>query len=704
MFYNVSLKLFVRLCATVLACLCMVNSGSAATSSQPPMQIIIFHSSITSIDWTELFNLGLNRAFQQSSLGNVKITYEYLNVEESTPSVATAKRLDEAFSQQRFNLVIIADNAAYKYIAESRQDRMDSVPVIFCDLLRNEKPQMQKNKNMTVVQLDLSVIDTMQAAAKMFPSRKKMLIVCDSHSMSAQIARQHVSKELANHKSDMQVEYCSAPTLDELQKLLAELDDSYTALLLCYKQDANGLQYSYKQSASAICRSSRVPVFGLLSGYSNLGIIGGKLANGYELGHFTAEVSLKILSRRLDPAGNYIFEIPNNFEFDWNVMRRFGVSEKQLPFQSKVINKPENPYFKLLLWSIAIFVIAIFQSIIIIAILYARKREKITSQALKSSERQLRSLTENLPDIIFRVDRKGNYSYINQAVERTLSIKAEDMIARTVSRLKMPESSPDSEGNEIIAVFKDGMMRTREDIFPLANGGNLIIESRLVPERDEKGAIENVLCICRDVTSRKMAEKELNMRHYIIENSNSAIMILRANGAVYFSNEAASRLLGFNRGEMRQMHFHHLNFDRNQRNFPSLLQKIKAGQGLHCESSYTQKDGRRVPVELVFSYFSVENEEFVCLFMFDITERKNFEEELRHAKEKAEQSDRLKSTFLANMSHEVRTPLNGILGFAELLKYSSPDQEEQQKFIDIIYDSGNTLLQIINDILDISKI
>jgi len=85
-------------------------------------------------------------------------------------------------------------------------------------------------------------------------------------------------------------------------------------------------------------------------------------------------------------------------------------------------------------------------------------------------------------------------------------------------------------------------------------------------------------------------------------------------------------------------------------------------------------------------------------------ERTRFFEDLMHAKEKAEESDRLKSAFLANMSHEIRTPMNGILGFSDLLKTPNLAGDEQQKYISIIEKSGKRMLNIINDIVDISKI
>ncbi|MDY0104046.1 MAG: PAS domain S-box protein [Lentimicrobium sp.] len=92
-----------------------------------------------------------------------------------------------------------------------------------------------------------------------------------------------------------------------------------------------------------------------------------------------------------------------------------------------------------------------------------------------------------------------------------------------------------------------------------------------------------------------------------------------------------------------------------------------------------------------------------CVFQ-DITEKKQALEELVIAKEKAEEADRLKSAFLANMSHEIRTPMNGILGFSNLLKEPQLTGDQQQKYINIIERSGTRMLNIINDIIDISKI
>ena len=88
----------------------------------------------------------------------------------------------------------------------------------------------------------------------------------------------------------------------------------------------------------------------------------------------------------------------------------------------------------------------------------------------------------------------------------------------------------------------------------------------------------------------------------------------------------------------------------------------------------------------------------------DIDYRVRVEEQLKQALVKAEESDRLKSSFLANMSHEIRTPMNGIIGFLDLMDTDDMTKEERKEYMSIIRNSSNQLLNIVNDIVDISKI
>ena len=122
-----------------------------------------------------------------------------------------------------------------------------------------------------------------------------------------------------------------------------------------------------------------------------------------------------------------------------------------------------------------------------------------------------------------------------------------------------------------------------------------------------------------------------------------------------------------------------------------------------------EKIRKQTEIELLKKNQQIEaqNKKYIKInkeLVFQNKEKEKQAAELITAKEHAEESDRLKSAFLANMSHEIRTPLNGILGFADLLREPGLSGEEQQEFIDIINTSGARMLNIINDIIDISKI
>jgi PAS domain S-box-containing protein len=124
----------------------------------------------------------------------------------------------------------------------------------------------------------------------------------------------------------------------------------------------------------------------------------------------------------------------------------------------------------------------------------------------------------------------------------------------------------------------------------------------------------------------------------------------------------------------------------------------QAGIPLHFDS-YSQEFNKYYDV----TAYSPKQDCFAVVFS-DVTKNKEYEQNLKKALEKAEESDRLKSAFLANMSHEIRTPMNGILGFAELLQNMDLTGDERQKYISIINKSGQRMLNIINDIVDISRI
>ena len=185
----------------------------------------------------------------------------------------------------------------------------------------------------------------------------------------------------------------------------------------------------------------------------------------------------------------------------------------------------------------------------------------------------------------------------------------------------------------------------------------------------------------------------------------SILILLNQEGNILTINKAASHTLQYEQKELEgkpvTMLFREESFKEK------IIEGILKGEIIsNYESSILTKD--KIIVPIIYSSSPLkDNEGIVIGTVFiarDITKLKQIEAELIKSKEKAEESDRLKSAFLANMSHEIRTPMNGILGFADLLKDSDLNNDEQQEYIKIIEKSGERMLNLINDIIDISKI
>jgi PAS domain S-box-containing protein len=170
-------------------------------------------------------------------------------------------------------------------------------------------------------------------------------------------------------------------------------------------------------------------------------------------------------------------------------------------------------------------------------------------------------------------------------------------------------------------------------------------------------------------------------------------------------NDAFTSIFGFTREEATTNSSIELNIWVNIEDRKWVISTLLDGRDVSKkEFLFKKKNGEIMTGLFATKFIYINKESFIISSINDITESKQAELELIKAKEKAEESDRLKSTFLTNMSHEIRTPMNGIIGFTELLKEPNLSSDDQQDFIQTIQISGARMLNTINNIVDVSKI
>jgi PAS domain S-box-containing protein len=221
-----------------------------------------------------------------------------------------------------------------------------------------------------------------------------------------------------------------------------------------------------------------------------------------------------------------------------------------------------------------------------------------------------------------------------------------------------------------------------------------------------------VQCNIRDITKSKKAEHDLIVSETrlrtLVQTIPDLIWVKDQEGVYLTCNPMFGRFFGAPEAEIVGK----TDYDFVDRELADFFREndriaIIAGKPTCNEEWVTfADDGHRVCLDTIKAPMFDDNHNLMGVLGIgrDITERKDAEKALLKAKERAEESDRLKSAFLANMSHEIRTPMNGILGFAGLLKEPHLTGEEQHKYISIIEKSGDRMLNIINDIISISRI
>ncbi|HPR60201.1 MAG TPA: PAS domain S-box protein [Prolixibacteraceae bacterium] len=324
---------------------------------------------------------------------------------------------------------------------------------------------------------------------------------------------------------------------------------------------------------------------------------------------------------------------------------------------------------------------------------------KHAENLIKQSEEKYRTLIEFAPDAFFHGDPNGNFIDANIKASELTGYSINELLKMNMAKLF---SNPELTGNPLRYDFlKQGKTVIAERNILRKDKKQLLVEmnSRMLPD----GTLQSFV---RDITERTKTQDQLRTLTLAINQSPNSIVITNKKGEIEYINPVIEKLSGYTKEELIGQNPRIFASGRtSKREYKELWDTITSGKVWHGEFQNKKKSGELFWESAIISpvFDSKGKITHYLAVREDITKQKKMTQELIAAKEKAEESDRLKSSFLANMSHEIRTPMNSIMGFASLL----PEEESKElmcKYANIIVRNSEQLVHIIDDIVLYSRL
>ncbi len=325
-------------------------------------------------------------------------------------------------------------------------------------------------------------------------------------------------------------------------------------------------------------------------------------------------------------------------------------------------------------------------------------------QTLIVSEARNKAILTAIPDLFFRFGRDGSIIDYFAPDTTELLVKPEDFMGKNLAELLPPELK-EVTFEFIQKALEQDSLQQLEYSMKLPSGHEWF-EARMV-----RSGPEEVLAIIRNVSERKKAEIAIEHQKQFIETLLESIpnplFYMDTNGIYLGVNKAYRDLYKIDDAEIIGKNLYETETEERARLFREADARIFSGTDKVqvFERTILLPNGQSREVILTKSPFPDAQGGIggLIAMITDISSRKAMETDLKKAKEKAEESDKLKTSFLNNMNHEIRTPLNAIVGFSDLL-FEDYTEEEKRSFVLTINNNAEQLLRIIDDVLAVSRL
>ncbi|MFH0879372.1 MAG: ABC transporter substrate binding protein, partial [Lentisphaerota bacterium] len=406
---------------------------SADTIQTNTKHILILNSYNPGYKWSDNILEGIRSVLDRET--NTEIYIEYMDTKRhDAPEYYTLLQnlYEVRYSDTRFEVIIATDDPALDFLLAHRAALFPETPVVFCGANQFDPARIRDQQNITGVSEAFDFKGTVDLAIGLHPGLRNVVLVADA-TRTAQINMEWARPMARQYTNQVQFIYLQNLTSEEMQSRLAGLDPRSVILVMSFFRDKTGKNYSLEEGvAFIVSANSQIPVYSFWDSFIQNGVLGGRVVSGFYQGKTAAEMARRIL--RGESASNIpvVQESPNVYMFDYPQLQRFGLTMEDLPPGAVILHQPFSYYQKYRVWILGISTLVLFETLLIIILFISRSRRIKAETALKESQKQMISLSNNLNAVIYQAVATPQmqiiFTYMSAGIEKLLGILPQDVI------------------------------------------------------------------------------------------------------------------------------------------------------------------------------------------------------------------------------------------------------------------------------------
>ena len=682
-------------------------------------KVLLLNSYHQGYSWTDRLTGSILDKFIERDV-NVQVHIENMDTKRILNKETWFESLEQklsAYPKGYLDLIIASDdNAVYSLYKIGH--KYHTVPIVYCGVSMDLARHSDTCSMFIGVEEYLPFKENIELGLKLFPETEHIAIVTDKSKTG--ISHFYAARETVREMDLDDVEFIWINGYDNLStndmmESLKNLPENTFVIFSIWQVDAENRYWDPIKYYPEYAKAVNVPMFTVVDIGIENAFLGGMVTVPENQGGLAAELGVQLLY------GELLEDLPrlkdkNEYHFNWEELNRWNIRTKDIPKGSVILNKPQTVYnqyrtFFFLTLSLIIIMFILFWLLLLYHFRYRNYELQRTEMAnwTKRLANRYNILFEQSNNAIalFNLDTGIVVAYNEKSMELFKSNKNELDEFSLKDYIPNYNEMKNNIDNLIKKPFEMELYRGEKEPFHAQVILNLL--------REENN--DYVYAIINDISFRKEQEEEIRISkarlNETLQNSKNCYWEWDLVNKKLYKDDNFWLALDIDPATLKEDPIdsdYYLNsiYPQDRDKFESIVNKAVLGKQDTFLAEIRMNFFHRINWVEIRGVISKRDERGVGLeingFMMNINERKYQEVELIKAKEKAEESDRLKSAFISNISHEIRTPLNGIVGFSNLLGRENLTLEEKRKYLSFINENNDLLLKLINDILEISKI